>query len=170
MQKLFAVLVLILGLFTTIYRANSNKIDLNELDFIKVGVESAPVMDRLGQPFRVERDSWYFKLQNKSILILTLKKDQIESAVLKFSAPQNFSVYSDEKEALVKIGEGSSTIAESHKWFFIGIPEKGKLWKVLDNGTVESISWIKPFNSKAPRKNYETLMTEIQGIKTTAQN
>ncbi|MBL7663596.1 MAG: hypothetical protein JNM93_00570 [Bacteriovoracaceae bacterium] len=169
MQKFITMALVVVGFTVSYYRFSSSSLDIHEVEFLKVGLSSSEIVEKLGQPVKTEQHSWHYKLENKSMLILTIKENKLKGAVLKFTDPQNFDLVAHTEKEMVKIGEGNSPQNDNQKWVLIGIPEKGKLWKILEDKSVESISWIRPFKSETPRKNPETLLAEFQGLKTTAQ-
>ena len=148
---LFGIILLAAG-FVVQYKTGGTLLSDENFDFIKVGMSSEVIKERLGEPLKKHQSSWHYKFSNSKLVIFFNAK-KLDNAVLKFHHPKdiseiNFMVNKD----IVKVGE-ERTIASSPNWFYAGHPEEGKLLKVLKDGKVESLSWVKPFKAPNEKKS-----------------
>ncbi len=157
-MKYIGALIIGVSLVFLAHLNTRSVVDLQSLNFLQVGVEQQNVLEEMGRPTKQTDHSWSYALKHDAQLVIFWNANSLESAVLKFSPPRNLTNLTKEAPPhLVRVHpdlfpKQSLSDQQAEQWYYAGSPANGKLWKIFKNGTVESISWIRPFKN-FPFKN-----------------
>lgn len=166
-MKLGVIFTAILGIIAVaFFNANSKlskTVDLNALHLQMTVDELEQVF---GSPTARERNSMTYILEDSSHLMITLRDDVVASAVVKYRNPIRIEDPQMRQLTLVQMAPGDLQDGNP-SWFFAGKPEEGLIYKITQQGEIESLTWVPPFtyNSNQP-KNLQTLVRDFKSQKT----
>lgn len=145
-MKLGVIFTLIFGLIAAAYINASNslgqKVDLNALQ-LQMPVEE--LENKFGAPFSRERNTLTYILEDSSQLQITLRDNVVASAVVKYHRPLRIEDPQLRQLTLVQM-QPAGMHEEKPSWFFAGKPEEGLIYKITQNGEIESLTWVPPFS------------------------
>jgi hypothetical protein len=102
-------------------------------------------------------------LEDSSQLMITLREDVAASAIVKFHRPLRIEDPEIKKLTLVQMSPADLQ-NENPSWFYAGKPEEGLIYKITQQGTIESITWVPPFtNNNHQAKNLQVLVRDFKG-------
>lgn len=162
-MKLGVIFTTILGIIAIAYiNANqklNQKIDLNAL---RLQMSVTELEANFGSPFSRQRSSLIYILEDSSQLLITLRDDVVASAVVKFHKPIRIEDPEIRKLTLVQMSPADMQNDDA-SWFFAGKPSEGLIYKITQNGEIESLTWVPPFSygSNEP-KNLQVLLQDFK--------
>lgn len=168
-MKLGVIFTAILGIIAVaFFNANSTlsrKVDLNALHLQMTEAE----LDQLfGSPTSRDRNNLTYILEDSSHLSITLRDDVVASAVVKFHKPILIEDPQMRKLTLVQMSPADLG-NENPSWFFAGKPEEGLIYKITQQGEIESLTWVPPFTYQSNQpKNLQTLVQDFKTQKTSS--
>jgi hypothetical protein len=162
-MKLGVIFTVILGIIAVAYvNANQKLTQKVDLKALHLQMTVSEVEASFGSPFSRQRSSLIYILEDSSQLSITLRDDVVASAVVKFHSPLKIEDPEMRKLTLVQMSPGDLQ-NEDTSWFFAGKPESGLIYKITQNGEIESLTWVPPFTygSNQP-KNLQVLFRDFK--------
>lgn len=162
-MKYGVIFTTILGIIAIAY-VNANqklnqKIDLKALH---LQMSISELESTFGSPFSRQRNSLIYILEDDSQLSITLRDDVVASAVVKYQSPMRIEDPEIRKLTLVQMSPADIQNGDT-SWFFAGKPSEGLIYKITQNGEIESLTWVPPFTygSNQP-KNLQVLLRDFK--------
>jgi hypothetical protein len=162
-MKLGVIFTVLLALIAVAY-VNANhkmtaKVDLKALH-LQMTVKELEA--HFGSPFSRQRNALTYILEDSSQLLITLRDNLVSSAVVKFHNPIRIEDPQIRQMTLVQLAPADDQNADP-SWFFASKPEEGLIYKITQNGEVESLTWVPPFTygSNQP-KNLQALLHDFK--------
>lgn len=162
-MKLGAIFTVILGMIAIAYVNASQKLTKKvDLKALHLQMTVSEVETKFGSPYSRERNSLTYILEDSSQLSITLRDDVVASAVVKFHNPLKIEDPEMRKLTLVQMSPGDLQNGDT-SWFFAGKPEEGLIYKITQDGEIESLTWVPPFTyaSNQP-KNLQVLLRDFK--------
>lgn len=162
-MKLGVIFTTILGIIAIAY-VNANqklnqKIDLKALH---LHMSISEVEANFGAPFSRQRNSLIYILEDSSQLSITLRDDVVANAVVKFHRPIKIEDPEIRKLTLVQMSPADIQNGDT-SWFFAGKPSEGLIYKITQNGEIESLTWVPPFTYGSNQaKNLQVLLQDFK--------
>ncbi len=166
-MKLGVIFTAILGIIAVaFYNANSKLSQTVDLKALHLQMTVSELEQIFGSPTSRERNNITYILEDSSHLMITLRDDVVASAVVKFHNPIHIEDPQMRQLTLVQMSPADLG-NENPSWFFAGKPEEGLIYKITQQGEIESLTWVPPFtyNSNQP-KNLQTLVRDFKSQKT----
>lgn len=142
---------------TALWSAQQKMNDLDQVKQINVG---APVssLNHLGEPVSVSSSERMYFLNNGSTLVVSVFQHTITGAWLNLKNP--ISIQDEHLKSLrfVQVGVDESL---RPTWFYAGLPGDGRVFKVVQNGLIHSITWVRPFGQKESPRQLQALYKEF---------
>lgn len=137
--------VLTLGLIFGAYQMAQNKMGRPlHLDSLRLGLSVQEIEHSFGTPSSESRNSFTYVLNDGSVLSITFRDQKVSSAKIRFSKPMKIQDPEIRKLTLVQM-DSEALQTSNPSWFFAGKPEKGLIYKITSDGTIESLTWVPPF-------------------------
>lgn len=162
-MKLGVIFTVILGIIAVAYvNANQKLTQKVDLKALHLQMTVSEVEASFGSPFSRQRSALIYILEDDSQLSITLRDDVVASAVVKFHNPIRIEDPEMRKLTLVQMSPADLQ-NEDTSWFFAGKPEEGLIYKITQNGEIESLTWVPPFTygSNQP-KNLQVLLRDFK--------
>ena len=163
MKRLGAWFTVILTVFALAYfsarESQGKKVSLSRL---RLQMTVSELEKEYGAPFSRQRNMITYILEDSSQLIVTLRDEVIASAIVKFHRPLQIEDPELKKLSLVQMSPADIQ-NENPSWFYAGKPEEGRIYKITQDGYVESVTWVPPFTyNKQPEKNLQALVQDFK--------
>lgn len=163
-MKLGVIFTVIFGItvlaYTTASKSLSQKISLKSLH---LQMSASEIEKNFGAPFSRQRNVLTYILEDSSQLMITLREDVVASAIVKFHNPLRIEDPEIKKLTLVQMSPADLQ-NENPSWFYAGKPEEGLIYKITQQGTIESITWVPPFTyNNHQAKNLQALVQDFKG-------
>lgn len=148
--------------FTAYFQANEKLSRKTDLSSLKLSMSVEELEENLGSPFQRNRNELTYVLDDSSYLYITLRDDRVTSALLKFHHP--IKIEDPQMRQLTLVQMSSNDLeGDRPSWFFAGKPEEGQIYKISQNGEVESITWVPPFSyGNNQPKNLQALLKDFK--------
>jgi len=162
-MRLGVIFTAILGIIAAAYiNANQNMTQRVDLTALHLQMTLNELEVNFGSPYSRQRNALTYILKDSSQLYITLRDDLVASAVVKFHNPIRIEDPEIRKLTLVQMAPGDLQ-NDDPSWFFAGKPEEGLIYKITQNGEIESLTWVPPFtyNSNQP-KNLQALLQDFK--------
>ena len=162
-MKLGVIFTVILGIIAAAYiNANQKMTRRADLSALHLHMTVSEVEAGFGTPFSRQRSSLIYILEDSSQLSITLRDDVVASAVVKFHHPLKIEDPEMRRLTLVQMNPADLQ-NDDPSWFFAGKPEEGLIYKITQNGEIESLTWVPPFtyNNNQP-KNLQALLQDFK--------
>jgi hypothetical protein len=159
-MKLGVIFTAILGIIAIAYVNANQKLNQKvDLKALHLQMSISELESNFGSPFSRQRNSVIYILEDSSQLSITLRDDVVASAVVKFHNPMRIEDPEMRKLTLVQM----SADIQDASWFFAGKPSEGLIYKITQNGEIESLTWVPPFTygSNQP-KNLQVLLRDFK--------
>ncbi len=162
-MKLGVLVTVILGIIATAYiNANQNMTQRVDLSALRLHMTVAELETNFGTPFSRQRNNLIYILKDSSELSITLRDDVVASAVVKFHNPLRIEDPQMRQLTLVQMSPGELQNGNP-SWFFAGKPEEGLIYKITQNGEIESLTWVPPFTyARNQPKNLQALLQDFK--------
>lgn len=162
-MKLAVTFSLIFGLIAAAYINASQKLAQEvDLKALKLQMGQEELEAKFGAPFSRERNTLTYILEDSSQLRITLRDGLVASAVVKFHRPLRIEDPQLRRLTLVQM-QPAEVYDDKPSWFFAGKPEEGLIYKITQNGEVESLTWVPPFTYGAyQKKNLQALLHDFK--------
>lgn len=156
---IFTVIFTIIALaYSTANQTLSKKVNLSSL---KLQMTIQEVEQNFGSPFSRQRNVLTYVLEDSSQLMITLRDDVVASAIIKFHHPRRIEDPEMRRMTLVQMSPADIQ-NENPSWFYAGKPEEGLIYKITQNGTIESMTWVPPFTyANHQAKNLQALVQDF---------
>lgn len=135
-----------------------NKVnDYSLVEGLRVG---APLdqLGFLGLPLSVKERERVYQLPDFSTLVIHTDGQIVTGAWLQLKQPLRIENPSIKQVQFVQLGMDH---ALAPTWFYAGAADEGRIYKVSEQGLIESISWVKPFNALGPKQKLQALLKEF---------
>jgi hypothetical protein len=162
-MKLGVMFTMILGIIASAYfSAESSMHTHTNLKALRLQMSETELHQTFGAPYSQDRNMLTYVLEDSSQLFITLRDDKVTSAMVKYHQPLKIQDPQLRKLTLVQMTPGN--LQDSNpSWFFAGKPEEGLIYKVTQNGEVESLTWVPPFTYGAHQaKNLQALLRDFK--------
>ena len=131
--------------------------DYSSLTDLKVGM-SVSELKFLGVPVSESSRELVYLLPDQSNLVIALHDGTVFSAWLELRTPLKIQDPSLRHLTFVQMRMDD---AESPTWFYAAAPGEGRIFKVSDQGFIQSITWVKPFIPHGPSRNLQVLLHDF---------
>ena len=155
--------VLTLCLIFGAYQVAQNKIQSSlSLTSLKLGMTISQVEAAFGSPSAESRNQYTYILEDGSELFVTLRDDVVSSAKVKFHNPVKIQDPEMRKLTLVQM-DSHNFESNNPSWFFAGNPAEGMIYKITNEGVIESLTWVPPFTyGNNQPKQVQALLRDFQ--------
>lgn len=143
--------------FLALFSARSKMHDYSSLSDLKVGMTTEE-LEFLGNPVSVSDREMVYLLPDQSSLIIALEDKKVFSAWLELKTPLKVQDPSLRNLTFVQMGMDES---QAPTWFYAAAPGEGRIFKVSEQGYVQSITWVKPFTPHGPSRNLQALLNDF---------
>lgn len=166
-MKLGVIFTAIFGIIAVAYYSANLKLNHKvELNALHLQMTVSELEASFGSPFSRERNALTYILEDSSHLLITLRDDVVASAVVKFHTPLKIGDPELRKLTLVQMSPADLG-NENTSWFFAGKPSEGLIYKITQNGEIESLTWVPPFTyGSTQAKNLQTLVRDFKSQQT----
>ena len=151
------------GLFAlaavALWSAQSKVHDYSSLAPLHVGL-SANELAFLGEPASSSERERVYLLPDQSTLVIALEDAKVSAAWLELRQPLKIQDPQLKKLRFVQMGMDASL---SPTWFYAAAADEGRIFKVSQQGVIESITWVKPFSPAGPSRQLQALLREFTG-------
>jgi hypothetical protein len=163
MKRLGAMITVILTVFALAYlsarESQGQKVNLSSL---RLHMTVSELEKEFGSPFSRQRNVMTYILEDSSQLIVTLRDEVVASAIVKFHKPLQIEDPELKRLTLVQMSPADLQ-NENPSWFYAGKPEEGRIYKITQEGFVESVTWVPPFTyNNQPEKNLQALVQDFK--------
>lgn len=153
--------IIALGLFIIVglayFSAEKKKLSIHPLLKIQVGMNENS-LQFLGPAISSNNREKIYWLDNGATFLVTLFEGKITGAWLNFTSPVEIQQTWTQNLKFVQMTIDSE---QDPSWFFAGNPNEGKVFKINTFGLIESITWVKPFESHQQSKNLQALYNDF---------
>lgn len=155
--------VLTLCLIFGAYQVAQNKIQSPlALTSLKLGMDVTQIEEVFGTPSAQSRNQYTYILEDGSELFITLRDEVVSSAKVKFHHPVKIQDPEMRKLTLVQM-DSHNFESNRPSWFFAGNPAEGMIYKITNEGVIESLTWVPPFTYGNNRpKQVQALLRDFQ--------
>ena len=102
------------------------------------------------------------KQLNQKVDLKALRDDVVASAVVKFHGAIKIEDPEIRKLTLVQMAPPDFQNDDT-SWFFAGKPSEGLIYKITQNGEIESLTWVPPFTYGSNQaKNLQVLLRDFK--------
>ena len=140
-----------------LYSARHKLHDYSSLGPLKVGLTTAE-LEFLGDPVSVSARERVYLLPDQSTLVIAMDENEVFSAWLELKTPLKIQDPSLRHLTFVQMGMDES---QAPTWFYAAAPGEGRIFKVSEQGFIESITWVKPFAPHGPSRNRQALLHDF---------
>jgi hypothetical protein len=163
MIRLSVILAIVFGVITLAYtNANKKLTQKINLESLRLQMTVQELEKSFGSPFSRQRNALTYILEDASQLHITLRDDLVASAIVKFHNPIRIEDPQIRQLTLVQMSPADLQ-NEDPSWFFAGKPEEGLIYKISQNGVIESITWVPPFSyGRNQAKNLQALLKDFR--------
>jgi hypothetical protein len=155
---IFCSLGLICVAVAALWSAQNKMHDYSVLSPLRVGL-SENQLAFLGQPASLTARERIYVLPDQSNLIVTLHDGVVFSAWLELKSPLKIQDPSLRHLTFVQMGMDDS---QARSWFYAAAPGEGRIFKVSDQGFIQTITWVKPFANGGAGRNLQALLREFE--------
>lgn len=162
-MKYGVILTAIFLIIFSAYQGAQDKLSKQtDLSSLRLGMTMEQLEESLGSPYSRDRNELTYVLEDSSQLYISLRDDRVTSALVKFHHPIKIEDPQMRQLTLVQMNSDSLE-GDRPSWFFAGKPEEGQIYKITQNGEVESITWVPPFTYGANQpKNLQALLQDFR--------
>jgi len=131
--------------------------DYSALDSLRVGL---PVSELgfLGNPVSVSKSELVYLLPDQSSLVIAVEDGAVFSAMLELKTPLKIQDPSLRNLTFVQMRMDDY---QSPAWFYAAAADEGRIFKVSDQGNIQTITWVRPFASPEPSRNLQALLHDF---------
>ncbi|MBY0518304.1 MAG: hypothetical protein K2P81_15445 [Bacteriovoracaceae bacterium] len=126
---------------------------------LQVGM-SVDQLDFLGHPVSSDEREIVYMMPDQSTLVVAVSDNKVSAAWLELRQPLKIQDPQFKKLRFVQMGMDAS---QSPTWFYAAAADEGRIFKVSEQGFVESITWVKPFSANGPSRQLQALLIEFTG-------
>ena len=144
-----------------LWSAQSKVHDYSSLTPLRVGL-AAQELEFLGEPVSSSERELVYMLPDQSTLVVAVTDGKVSAAWLELRQPLKIQDPQLKKLRFVQMGMDAS-LAPS--WFYAAAADEGRIFKVSQQGVVESITWVKPFAPAGPSRQLQALLREFTGAR-----
>lgn len=162
-MKLGVIFTVILSIIAVAYiNAHTQLSKTVDLKALHLQMSVSELEQAFGSPNSKDRNNLTYVLDDSSKLEITLRDELVASAVVKFHNPLRIEDPELKKLTLVQMAPGDLQ-NEHPSWFFAGKPQEGLIYKITQNGEIESITWVPPFTYGSNQaKNLQVLLQDFK--------
>lgn len=131
--------------------------DYSTLSPLKVGMHVSE-LSFLGEPTSTSDIEQTYVLPDQSTLVVAIDAGQVYGAWLELKTPLKVQDPSLRHLTFVQMGVDE---AQAPTWFYAAAPGEGRIFKVSDQGFIQSITWVKPFTPHGPSHNLQALLQDF---------
>lgn len=153
----FTTTAVILMASLALFSARNKMHDYSSLGPLKVGLKASE-LEFLGNPVSESDKELVYLLPDQSTLVIALDEGQVFSAWLDLKTPLKIQDPSLRHLTFVQMGMDES---QAPTWFYAAAPGEGRIFKVSEQGFIESITWVKPFAPHGPSRNLQALLHDF---------
>lgn len=153
----FCVIAAVVGM--ALYSAQTKVHDYSSLADLRVGLQSNQ-LSFLGQPISSTDRERVYLLPDQSTLIVMLQDQKVTAAWMQLRQPLKIEDPQFKRLRFVQMGMDE---ALSPTWFYAAAADQGRIFKISQQGLIESITWVKPFSANETPKNLQALMQQFNG-------
>jgi hypothetical protein len=155
---IFCALSLVCVAVAALWSAQSKMHDYSALSPLQVGL-SEEQLTFLGRPASLTARERIYVLPDQSNLIVTIHDGVVFSAWLELKSPLKIQDPSLRHLTFVQMGMDDS---QARSWFYAAAPGEGRIFKVSDQGYIQTITWVKPFAKDGAGRNLQALLREFE--------
>jgi hypothetical protein len=162
-MKLGIIFFAFIGIISAAYiNANKQLTQKVDLKALHLQMSVSELEDHFGSPFSRQRNSLIYILEDSSQLSITLRDDVVASAVVKYHGAIKIEDPEIRKLTLVQMAPPDFQNDDT-SWFFAGKPSEGLIYKITQNGEIESLTWVPPFTyGSTQAKNLQVLLRDFK--------
>lgn len=162
-MKYGVIFTIILGMIASAYfTAQAKLAQKANLQNLHLNMSLQELEEQFGAPFAQNRNVLTYILEDSSQLFVTLRDELVTSAMVKFHKALKIEDPQLKQLTLVQMNPGD-TVDANPSWFYAGKPEEGLIYKITQNGEIETLTWVPPFtygNNQA--KNLQALLMDFK--------
>lgn len=151
--SIFAIVVLAL------YSAQTKVHDYSSLTDLRVGL-NANQLSFLGQPVSSSERERVYLLPDQSTLVVMIQDQKVSAAWMELRQPLKVEDPQFKRLRFVQMGVDA---ALSPTWFYAAAADQGRIFKISQQGLIESITWVKPFEPQGRTVQLQALVQEFTG-------
>jgi len=140
-----------------LFSARSKLHDYSSLGPLTVGMTVAE-LEFLGDPVSASSRELVYLLPDQSSLVIALDEGKVFSAWLELKSPLKIQDPALRNLTFVQMGMDESQIPT---WFYAAAAGQGQIFKVSEQGFIQSITWVKPFTAMEPSRNLQALLHDF---------
>lgn len=112
----------------------------------------------LGNPVSVSARELVYLLPDQSNLVIAVEDGTVFSAMLELKTPLKIEDPSLRHLTFVQMQMDDY---QSPTWFYAAAADEGRIFKISDQGYIQTITWVKPFISAEPSRNLQALLHDF---------
>ena len=153
---------LFFGLITLAYFTAQSKTSRPvDLSALHLNMAEKELEKFLGTPYAKERNQLTYILEDSSQLFITIRDGLVASARVMYYKPLKIQDPQLRQLTFVQMDLNPQDDS-SPSWFFAGQPAEGLIYKVTQNGEIESLTWVPPFTySNNQPKHLQALLQDF---------
>jgi hypothetical protein len=137
--------------------AQSKIHDYSSLAPFHVGLTTEE-LEFLGTPHSATERELVYLLPDQSTLVVALEDNKVAAASLELRQPLKIEDPQLKQLRFVQMGMDA---AMNPTWFYAAAADRGRIFKVSEQGLIESITWVKPFSPAGPSRQLQALLREF---------
>ncbi len=140
-QCILSALAILSLVGVALWSAQTKVHDYSSLESLKVGL---PVeqLSFLGEPLSITARERVYLLPDQSTLVVAVENERVAAAWLDLRQPLKIVDPQFKQLRFVQMGIDASL---APTWFYAAAADRGRIFKVSQQGLIESITWVKPF-------------------------
>ncbi len=151
-----AIILSFVGLLS--FLSAQNKVnDYSLVENLRVGTPLNE-LGFLGHPLSMNQRERVYQLPDYSSLVIHTDGEKVTGAWLQLRQPMRIEDPIIKQAQFVQLGMDH---ALAPTWFYAGAADEGRIYRVSEQGLIESISWVKPFNALGPKQKLQALLKEF---------
>lgn len=156
-RSLLSAFGLVALVIVALWSAQSKIHDYSSLEPLHVGLRIDEI-GFLGEPDSVSERERVYLLPDQSTLVVAIEGGAVSAAWLELRQPLKIEDPQFKQLRFVQMGVDA---ALSPTWFYAAAADMGRIFKVSQQGVVESITWVKPFSPAGPSRQLQALLREF---------
>ena len=151
-----AIILCLVG-FLSFLSAQNKVNDYSLVESLRVGT---PVTELgfLGHPLSMNQKERIYQLPDYSSLVIHSDGEKVTGAWLQLKQPMRIDDPTIKQVQFVQLEMDNALVPT---WFYAGAADEGRIYRVSEQGLIESISWVKPFNALGPKQKLQALLKEF---------
>lgn len=156
-RSLLSAFGLVALVIVALWSAQSKIHDYSSLAPLHVGLK-VEELSFLGEPNSATERELVYILPDQSTLVVALEDGVVSAAWLDPRQPLKIEDPQFKQLRFVQMGVDA---ALSPTWFYAAAADRGRIFKVSQQGVVETITWVKPFSPAGPSRQLQALLREF---------